>query len=87
MIIRFNKKFEKQFADLRKNEQKRVLAAIELFKKNPFDKKLRNHELEGKYSDYRSISAGGDIRLHYYEENDKITIVFVKVGSHSQLYK
>jgi mRNA-degrading endonuclease YafQ of YafQ-DinJ toxin-antitoxin module len=35
----------------------------------------------------RSISAGGDIRLHYYEkEPDHIVVVFVAIGSHSQLY-
>jgi mRNA-degrading endonuclease YafQ of YafQ-DinJ toxin-antitoxin module len=35
----------------------------------------------------RSISAGGDVRLHYYKkEPAHIVVVFVAIGSHSQLY-
>jgi addiction module RelE/StbE family toxin len=87
MIVEFKKEFIKQFNNLRKNEQIRVDKALNLFRINPFDKKLRNHELSGKYNKIRSISAGGDIRLHYYQKDDKITIIFVEIGTHSQLYK
>ena len=86
MTIEFTKTFDKQFDKLRRNEQKRVIESIELFKVNPFAPQLRNHKLEGIYSKYRSISAGGDIRLHYLKKDDKITIVFVEIGTHSQLY-
>jgi addiction module RelE/StbE family toxin len=87
MIINFTKKFIKQFEKLRKEEQKRVNEALELFKENPFAYKLRNHALSGKYNKIHSISAGGDIRLHYYEKEDEVTIVFIEIGTHSQLYR
>jgi addiction module RelE/StbE family toxin len=86
MIINFRKKFIRQFEKLRKDEQKRVNDALELFKENPFAPKLRNHALSGKYNKIRSISVGGDIRLHYYEKDDKVTIIFIEIGTHSQLY-
>jgi len=35
---------------------------------------------------YSSISAGGDIRLHYRILDDQ-TVLFVAVGSHGQLYQ
>jgi len=87
MKISFRKEFVKQFEKLRKAEQERVNEALALFEKDPFAPKLRNHALKGKYDKIRSISAGGDIRLHYYEKDDKITIIVIEIGTHSQLYK
>ena len=84
--IEYSKRFIKQFDQLRKNEKLRVIKTIELFRVDPFNKKLRNHQLLGEFDKYRSISAGGDIRLHYREKNDAITITFVAIGTHSQLY-
>jgi addiction module RelE/StbE family toxin len=86
MIIEFHKNFVKQFSKLQKQEQVTVVQTLKLFEKDPFNLKLRNHRLKGKYSNFRSISASGDLRLHYFEEDDKITVLFVELGSHSQLY-
>ena len=83
----FTKKFQKQFDKLRVNEKDRVAACLEAFKVNPDLPSLRRHPLKGEFMDYMSISAGGDLRLHYYEKGDRITFVFVSVGTHSQLYK
>jgi len=88
MKIDYHKNFFKQFSNLRKREQKRALEALKLFEKEPFAEILRNHPLKGKLSQFRSISAGDDIRLHYYEkEPNHVVVVFVAIGSHSQLYK
>ena len=87
MRIDYHKNFTKQFGKLQKNEQERVLNTLKLFEKNPFDEQLRNHPLKGKLSQFRSISSGGDLRLHYYEkEPNHVVVVFVAIGSHSQLY-
>ena len=87
MKLEFTKGYQKQFEKLRRNEKIRVQACLKEFYKNPNLPTLRRHALKGKYRLYQSINAGGDLRLHFYEEDDKITFVFVKVGSHSQLYK
>ncbi|MDR1518269.1 MAG: type II toxin-antitoxin system mRNA interferase toxin, RelE/StbE family [Dysgonamonadaceae bacterium] len=61
---------------------------MKLFEKEPFAEQLRNHSLQGELSGFRFISAGGDIRLHYYEKEPRhVFVVFVAIGSHSQLYK
>jgi addiction module RelE/StbE family toxin len=87
MKIEYHKNFTKQFEKLRKNEQKRVLSTLKLFEKDPFAEQLKNHSLKGPLSKFRSISSGGDIRLHYYEkEPGHLIVVFVAIGSHSQLY-
>lgn len=87
MIIKFAKKFEKQL--------KRAPGKI----KKDFDKKftillgdayspiLRNHTLVGKYIGYRSINVSGDWRAVYREYRKENPIVFVALGTHSQLYK
>jgi addiction module RelE/StbE family toxin len=87
MRIDYHKNFIKQFEKLQKKEQERVLNTLKLFSKEPFAEQLRNHPLKGKLAQFRSISSGGDLRLHYYEkEPNHIVVVFVAIGSHSQLY-
>jgi addiction module RelE/StbE family toxin len=88
MKIDYHKNFSKQFEKLQQNEQKKVLETLKLFAKEPFAEQLRNHSLKGKLAKFRSISAGGDLRLHYYEKApEHVCVVFVAIGSHSQLYK
>ena len=87
MNLIFTKTYQKQFAKLRRNEKIRVQACIRSFQENPDLPSLRRHPLKGEFMDYMSISAGGNLRLHYYEEDDNITFVFVSVGTHSQLYE
>ncbi|MDR1720035.1 MAG: type II toxin-antitoxin system mRNA interferase toxin, RelE/StbE family [Dysgonamonadaceae bacterium] len=87
MKIEYHRNFTKQFEKLQRNEQVRVIEVLKLFANEPFAEKLRNHQLKAKLSKFRSISAGGDIRLHYYEkEPNHVIVVFVAIGSHSELY-
>jgi addiction module RelE/StbE family toxin len=86
MNIDFTKSFNKQFEKLPAKKQKRTQSAIALFIKDDSTLSLRNHTLKGKWVDYRSISAGGDLRLHFKVIGTN-TILFVAVGTHSQLYK
>ena len=87
MTIEYHKNFTKQFEKLQRKEQERVLNALKLFENEPFEEQLRNHRLKGELSRFRSISAGSDLRLLYYEkESNHIIVVFAAIGSHSQLY-
>ncbi|MDR1016779.1 MAG: type II toxin-antitoxin system mRNA interferase toxin, RelE/StbE family [Coriobacteriales bacterium] len=86
MKIAYSKDFIKQFKNLRKNERVRVSRAIALFVEQPNAPQLRNHQLKGRLAQYHSISAGGDIRIHYKVYQSKMLILFVEVDSHSWLY-
>ena len=86
MNIDFTKSFDKQFQKLSPKQQKQVLAALAVFLDDVYTPQLRNHGLMGKWLGYRSITAGGDTRLHYQVITDT-KVLFVAVGSHSQLYK
>jgi addiction module RelE/StbE family toxin len=83
--IQFTKHFTKQFKNLRPNQKERFYERLELFKKNPHDRVLRDHAVKGKYKGYRSIDIEGDLRALYYVHGDKI-VIFGFIGSHSQLY-
>ena len=86
MKISFTKKFDKQFVKLKNKKQEQAMGAIRLFLIDINNPKLRHHSLKGQWLGYNSISAGGDLRLHLKVINDN-TILFVAIGSHSQLYK
>lgn len=86
MNVDFTRGFNKQFERLPEKPQKRVRAAIDLFLQDVTSPELRNHALKGKWLGHRSISAGGDLRLHFQVIGED-TVLFVAVGSHSQLYK
>lgn len=87
MNIDFSKSFDQQFQNrLNVRERQQVLVAIELFIDEPFHNDLRNHALYGNWQGYRSISVGGDLRLHFKVIGDN-RVLFEAVGSHSQLYK
>lgn len=85
MVIKTHRNFDKQFAKLPQKQRKKAEAALVLFMSNPHAAKLRRHALTGEYSGHHSISASGDLRLHFrYLSSDEV--IFTAVGSHAQLY-
>lgn len=86
MTVDFHKSFDEQFKKLSTKQKIKVKQTLEIFIEKPDDTTLRNHPLKGEWIKYRSISAGGDLRLHYRVINDN-AVIFVAVGTHSQLYK
>lgn len=82
----FHKTFDDQFKKLPAKQKAKIKKVLTVFLENSEQPTLRNHPLKGEWSTYRSISAGGDLRLHY-RTIDESTVLFVAVGSHSQLYK
>jgi addiction module RelE/StbE family toxin len=81
-----HRRFDKGYAKLPPRQQDAVDRAIGMFITNPTDPSLRVHKLTGDWRGHHSLSAGGDLRIHYIEDREQGVIVFVAVGSHSQLY-
>lgn len=86
MKIIFTKRYAKEYKKLDKRSREAADKALLLFRENPNDPKLDNHALLGKLKGYRTIDAGFDLRIHFYEEGDYVAVFLVRVGSHSQLY-
>lgn len=81
-----HKNFTKQYRRLSSRQQALIDEAVDLFYKNPFDVKLRNHALKGKYKGCNSIDAAFDLRIIFKQEKNYFVVIFLKVGSHGQLY-
>ncbi len=86
MNAEFHKTFDKQFSKLPKKRRDKVIDIIDLFLDEPTEPSLRNHALTGEWTGFRSISAGGDLRIHFKIIGDDIAY-FVAVGTHNQLYR
>jgi addiction module RelE/StbE family toxin len=84
MQIDFHRKFKKMYKKQSNKVQIKFKTQLNLFIIDPFDKKLNNHALGGNLKKYRTIDVTGDIRAWYEPCKDKI--VFVKIGSHAELY-
>lgn len=84
MTISYSKNFIKQTKKLNHDARKKLLERITIFSDNPLHPLLRNHQLKGKYKNYRSIDVTGDIRALYLQKENEA--IFDAVGTHSQLY-
>lgn len=89
MNIRFGKKFGKQYKKAPDFIREAVDSRIILFKNNPLEPVLHNHALTGNFKGYRSINITGDWRAIFFEssENNARIVIFIGLGTHSQLYK
>ncbi|MFA5742839.1 MAG: type II toxin-antitoxin system mRNA interferase toxin, RelE/StbE family [Candidatus Paceibacterota bacterium] len=85
MIVYFHKNFEKNYQKFGKAEKEKIKDRLGIFIDDPFDRRLNNHPLKGKYEDYRSINISGGLRAIYKYINDS-ECVFVEIGTHSELY-
>jgi mRNA interferase YafQ len=52
----------------------------------PLPAEWLDHELDGEWADHRELHAKGDLLLIYrLEENDEL-VIFVRAGTHSELF-
>jgi addiction module RelE/StbE family toxin len=86
--IKRDKTFEKHFKQRITPNEKLVKVfkqRLVLFIKGELGYPLYDHALTGKLNGKRAFSVAGDIRVIYIELED--FIVFLDIGSHSQVYK
>lgn len=85
MKILYHKRFLKRFQKLPGKIQERFFERLKLFEREPFHPLLNNHSVESAYPDWRSINVTGDYRA-LYEVKEESVVVFMKIGTHSELY-
>lgn len=85
MKVRFHKKFAKSYNQLDSKISCAFENRLRIFLANPYHAKLCNHPLKGKWQGYRSINISGDFRVVYKEMSEE-EVIFITIGSHSQLY-
>jgi addiction module RelE/StbE family toxin len=84
VIIRYKKCFEKDFKRLPEHIRERFLERIALFLANKSDRILNNHSVDHVFKDCRSINVTGDYRAIFEDYGD--VVVFIAIGTHSELY-
>jgi len=86
MRVFISNSFKKAYHRLDNVDKNKVDRAIDLFYKDPFHIGLNNHKLHGELNELRSIKAGVDLRILYLEEGGHLTVTFIKVGRHGDVY-
>lgn len=85
MIIILSKEFKKDFKKLSSKEKTQFQDRLEIFQEDQNNPQLNNHKLHGKYNGFYSINVSGNMRA-IYEVISKNKVLFIKIGTHSQLY-
>lgn len=86
MRIDFHKDFQKSYLRLNPKQKDKVDRVIEIFKDNPRETSLRNHQLKGWLEGRRAISVTGDIRIMFEEHENYTLVLMLNVGTHAQIY-
>lgn len=88
MRILYHKNFLKNFKKrISRNIKllKKTRERIQLFKEDPTNPLLNDHQLIGDMNRLRSFSITGDVRLIYYI-NEESEFIFMDIGTHNQVY-
>lgn len=78
---KFDKQFKKQSVKIREEFAKRIDVFL-IDSNNPL---LHIHKLRGAYDGLWSMNVSGDVRAVFDTHQESI-IVFIVIGSHSELY-
>ncbi|OGR85512.1 MAG: hypothetical protein A2901_06540 [Elusimicrobia bacterium RIFCSPLOWO2_01_FULL_54_10] len=85
MEIGYKIRFQKDFKKLPLKIRNRFYDRLSLFIQNKSDPTLNNHPVERAFSGCRSINVTGDYRAIFKEDGDRV--IFITIGSHSELYR
>lgn len=85
MEIEYSPKFQKQFKKLPKEVKENALLCEKIFRKNPFDPKLKTHKLHGIMKEYWAFSTSYNYRIGFtFVDGDLVH--FHAIGTHD-IYK
>ena len=86
MKIELHRNFLKAYSKQPKKIQEKFKEKRNLFIVDMFHPLLNNHSLGREYEGCRSINVTGDIRAVFYVKQNS-DVVFIDIGSHSELYE
>ena len=82
MEIIYSSKFAREYKKLPSNIKDIAEEQESIFRKDPFDSRLKTHKLKGKLSGFLSFSIGYKYRIIFEFAKDKNTVYFYSVGDH-----
>lgn len=82
MKIIYSLKFAREYKKLLKKVKIAAEQQEVIFRKNPFDPRLKTHKLNGRLSGFFSFSIGYKYRLIFEFSKDSKTVYFHSIGDH-----
>ena len=82
MEVRYTSRFEREAKKVPRHLRKTVEDRVELFKRNPFDSRLKTHKLTGALKEFWSFSVDYHYRV-IFEFTESNCTVFHSIGDHS----
>lgn len=86
MKIIYSSKFAREYKKLSSEVKLIAKRREKIFRKNPFDNRLKTHKLKGDLSDFYSFSVDYKTRIIFEIFKEKDMIIFHSVGDHD-IYK
>jgi len=83
--ISYSSHFLRKVRKLSLMDQKKLSQKVEIFKKNPFDIRLRTHALSGRLKKYFAFSLDRSQRVIFIKP-EQFTALLIDVGTHDQVY-
>lgn len=80
--IEYSPKFAKTYKKLPAGVKKIAVEKEKIFRRNPFDKRLKTHKLSGRLEGYWSFSISYKYRIIFSFVNEKL-VRFHTVGGHA----
>ena len=80
MDIIYSSKFARKYKKLPKNIKTLAEEQEKIFRKDPFDSRLKTHKLNGKLAGFLSFSIAYKYRIIFELTKDKKTVYFHSVG-------
>lgn len=87
MKLLYSPHFLKSLRKLSSEKYIAVTQTLKIFENDPFDYILRNHKLSGHLYPLRSLFVDRDLRIIYSTQDGHVTILFIDVGTHDQVYR
>lgn len=85
MKILYSPEFLRRYERLSDDIKEKTEQCEEMFRENPFDRRLKTHKLQGKWIGFWAFSIDFKYRIIFKFQYDK-SIRFYAIGSHS-IYK
>jgi len=85
MIIRFTSKFKKAYKKMPKMVKLKAEKKEKIFRNDPFDSRLDNHKLHGKYKEDWAFTVTGQYRIMFTFATEEF-VDFINIGTH-EIYK
>lgn len=88
MEVSFSSSFKRAFKKIIKGNKSLETAfweKVEIFIRDPFDRRLRTHKLSGTLKDLWSFSVAYDVRVIFFFAGER-RAVFIDIGDHDSVY-